>query len=49
MQLLAGQHRPQVLPHLPVEHAVEQEDEEALKEEGWSAAAVAVLPALLFH
>lgn len=34
MQLLPGQHCPQVLPHLPVGHAVEEEDKDALERDG---------------
>lgn len=34
MQPLASQHCPQVLPHLPVGHAVEQEDKDALEGDG---------------
>lgn len=34
MQLLPSQHCPQMLPHLPVGHAVEQEDKEALEGDG---------------
>lgn len=39
MQLLPSQHCPQVLPHLPVGHAVEQEDKEALEEDGLQVSA----------